>query len=136
MSDFEKAKFIAIKYIGISKKTTFEVKTKLSKYNYSNTIIQKVINYLIELNYINDKEYVKLFIKQNINMEKYSVFEIKQKLKQKGIDVKIYAEEFNILDDIGYNTTVYNKLFDIKIKNTDELKVKQYLYRRGFVIGE
>ena len=134
MSEFEKAKFIAIKYIGISKKTVFEVKNKLKQYEYSNVVIQKAIEYLIDLNYLNDREYVKLYIKQNINMEKYSVFEMKQKLKQKGIDVKNYNEEFNMLDEIEYNKKVYKKLFDIKIKNIDEIKVKQYLYRRGFDI--
>ena len=47
--DFEVAKEKAIKYIGISKKTQFEVKRKLSMLNFNEDIIQAVIDYITEL---------------------------------------------------------------------------------------
>ena len=136
MSEFERAKNIAIRYIGISKKTIYETKEKLFKKNFSDEIVNKVIEYLKELNYLNDKEYVILYIRQNINIEKYSIFEIKQKLRQKGIDYKNYEKEFNLLIDINYNFKVSSKIYKNKIKVLDEIKVKQYLFRRGFDIRE
>ena len=47
--DFEVAKEKAIKYIGISKKTQFEVKRKLSMLKFNEDIIQEVIDYITEL---------------------------------------------------------------------------------------
>lgn len=44
--NFEEAKQKAIKYIGISKKTIYEVKQKLNRLGYNQDIIDKVISYL------------------------------------------------------------------------------------------
>lgn len=47
--DFEVAKEKAIKYIGISKKTAFEVKRKLSMLKFNEDVIYEVIDYITEL---------------------------------------------------------------------------------------
>ena len=52
---FEVAKEKAIRYIILSRKTSYEVKTKLSKIGVDEDIIDKVIESLIYLYYINDK---------------------------------------------------------------------------------
>lgn len=131
-TDLEKAKFIAVKYLGISKKTKFEVITKLKKCNIADDIIVEVISYLQDLEYINDLDYVKSYISQNISFLKYSIFEIKYKLKQKGIDSKDYDNCFAKLYDIDYESKVIDKLKVNKLKNLDDMQIKQYLYRRGF----
>ena len=134
--EFEKGKNIAIRYIGISKKTIYEVTQKLKLKDISFDTINEIIMYLKQLNYLNDKEYINCFISQNIRFEKYSIFEIKQKLKLKGIDLKKYDEEFYILNDIEYEKNVIKKLKKFKLKNYDEIKIKKYLYNRGFKIRE
>lgn len=129
----------AIKYIGISKKTEFEVRKKLKSISDDEETIDKVISYLKELGYIDDLDYIKSYIRQNVNMLKYSKYELKQKLLQKGIKASIIEEKFETELPFDYERNVIYKLVNGKLKNYDDIKKKEYLYRRGFkldVLGE
>lgn len=130
--DYIVAKEKAIKYIGISKKTSYEVSKKLKTLGVEEEIIIKVIEYLEELGYIDDVDYVKSYIRQNVKMLKYSTYELKQKLLQKGVKASII--EMNFESDLPslYEKQVIDKLKTSKLKDCEEIKVKEYLYRRGF----
>lgn len=130
--DFETAKAKAIKYIGISKKTEYEVIMKLKRLNCEDEIIQNVIEYITELGYINDSEYIDAYIRQNMRLCSMSIYEIKQKLLQKGIKKYIIEEKLQGLYDTDYESKVLEKLYSSKFKNMDELKIKKYLYTKGF----
>lgn len=130
--DFETAKAKAIKYIGISKKTEYEVIMKLKRLNCEDEIIDNVIEYIAKLGYINDSEYVDAYIRQNMRLSSMSIYEIKQKLLQKGIKKYIIEEKLQVLYDTDYESKVLEKLYSSKFKNMDELKIKKYLYTKGF----
>lgn len=132
--EFENAKQKAIKFIGISKKTEYEVKQKLYRLGYNQEIVDMVISYLLNIGYINDVDYVKSYIKQNERFMKYSIFEITQKLLQKGIKKDIIENEITILEDSDYDKKIFEKLMLTKCKEMDPLKQKQYLYRRGLKV--
>ena len=126
------AKEKAIKYIGISKKTEYEVCKKLKSLGVDSLTISKVIDYLNELGYLDDVDYVRSYIRQNVKMLKYSKYELKQKLLQKGIKASIIDLEFeNNLPDT-YESDVIYKLVNGKLKDYDNIKKKEYIYRRGF----
>lgn len=129
--DFQFAKEKAIKYIGISKKTSYEVRRKLFTLKIEEDIIEQVVSYLADLNYVNDEEYVVLFIKQNIKFEKYSAFEIRQKLISKGISNDLIDKHINLLYNIQYDLKLKEKLLNTKLKDFDDKKAQAYLYRRG-----
>ena len=133
--EFEKAKETAIRYIGISKKTEFEVRNKLKGKEISPLVIDSVISYLIELEYINDFEYTNAYYRTNLKSLKYFMYEIKQKLLQKGIDASIIeeCEQHFLNENSNYNELVKEKLLQGKLKNYDEEKIYSYLYRRGFL---
>ncbi|MEG1705539.1 MAG: regulatory protein RecX [Clostridia bacterium] len=130
--EFETARFKAIKYIGISKKTIFEVKKNLEKKQFDDETIEKVIDYLLDLGYLSDEDYIDSYIRQNERMLKYSIYELKEKLKIKGIKSNIFEQKFSILRDSGYERKVIDKITKVKSKNLDSIQIKQYLYRRGF----
>ncbi len=132
--EFENAKQKAIKFIGISKKTEYEVKQKLYRLGYNQEIVDMVISYLLNIGYIDDVDYVKSYIKQNERFMKYSIFEITQKLLQKGIKKDIIENEITILEDSDYDKKIFEKLMLTKCKEMDPLKQKQYLYRRGLKV--
>lgn len=132
--DFENAKQKAIKFIGISKKTEYEVKQKLYRLGYNQEITDMVISYLLNIGYIDDIDYVKSYIKQNERFMKYSIFEITQKLLQKGIKKDIIENEITILEDSNYDRKIYEKLMLTKCKDMEPIKQKQYLYRRGLKV--
>lgn len=122
----------AIKYIGISKKTEFEVRKKLKRLNIASSVINDEIISLKELGFIDDNDYVSSYIKQCEKMLNYSIYEIRNKLLQKGIKASIIEEKLQILQDSDYERNVVDKLVAGKLKSYDDLKKKSYLYRRGF----
>lgn len=129
--DFEIAKERAVRYLVTAKKTEYEVRLKLKKSNFSDDTIDEVINYLIKIDYINDEEYVDAYIRQCMHLLNYSIFEIKQKLLQKGIKKYIIEEKVENLKETDYENELMKKLLNGKLKNMEEIKVKKYLFRRG-----
>ena len=124
----------AIRYIGISKKTEYEVIKKLKGLKIASSVIEQEIQYLKELGYIDDTDYVKSYIKQCIKMQNYSIYEISNKLLQKGVKASIIEREIQVLKDTEYELNVVEKLIKGKLKSYDEIKQKNYLYRRGFKV--
>lgn len=129
--EFEVAKEKAVRYLVTAKKTEYEVRLKLKKSNFSDDTIDEVINYLIKIDYINDEEYVDAYIRQCMHLLNYSVFEIKQKLLQKGIKKYIIEEKVEKLKETNYENELIKKLLNGKLRNMDEIKAKKYLFRRG-----
>ncbi len=129
---FELAKEKAIRYIAIAKKTESEVKKKLEKCNFEEDVIDEVVTYLTKLGYIDDNDYVDAYIRQCMRLLNYSVYEIKNKLLQKGIKKDIMEEKLQKLYESDYEKKITEKLLNGKLKSMDEIKQKQYLYRRGF----
>lgn len=132
--EYENARQRAIRFIALSKKTKQEVIKKLLGYDFNEKVIAKVVSDLENIGYINDKDYIASYIRQNIKFLKYSKFEIKNKLLQKGIDKVEVDKQIVLLDNMNYDKQLIKKLLDIKLKNLDVQKQKSYLYRRGLSI--
>ncbi len=130
--DYETAKEKAVRYLVLALRTEEEVKNKLRKLNVEEDIIVQVTEYLKSIGYINDEKYVEAYIRQCINIPKYSKYEIRMKLIQKGINKEILSEKLEELDNCDYENKLIDKLLKGKLKNMEPLKQKAYLYRRGF----
>ena len=130
--DYETAKEKAVRYLVLALRTEEEVKNKLRKLNVEEDIILQVTEYLKSIGYINDEKYVEAYIRQCINIPKYSKYEIRMKLIQKGINKEILSEKLEELDNCDYENKLIDKLLKGKLKNMEPLKQKAYLYRRGF----
>ena len=74
------------------------------------------------------------WLEQCEKMQNYSIYEITNKLLQKGIKASIIDDEIDILKETEYEQRVIDKLINGKLKSYDEIKQKNYLYRRGFGI--
>ena len=132
--ELEIAKQKAIAYLVKSKKTEYEVALKLKKLGFESEIIDDVINYFKNLGYIDDNEYVDAYMRQCMRLQNYSLFEIKNKLLQKGIKKDIIEEKLQKFEEKNYDyeKNIVEKLLKSKLKNMEDIKQKQYLYRRGF----
>ncbi|MEA1974115.1 MAG: RecX family transcriptional regulator [Bacillota bacterium] len=76
----------ALNYISYQERTIKEVKNKLISKEYLNVTINKTIEELLKLNYLNDFEYAKRFIE--VKIKKMGIKKIKYLLIEKGIDEK------------------------------------------------
>ncbi len=130
--DYKIAKEKAVKYIGLAKKTEQEVKNKLTKLAVDEDIIDRVIEDLTSIGYIDDVAYANLYIKQSLKEMKKSKFEITQKLLQKGIKECIIENSLSDIDE-DYEEKVKENIIRAKSKSLDKEKLNKYLYNRGLI---
>ena len=76
--------------------------------------------------------YTEAYLRQCESIPKYSKYEIKMKLIQKGIDKDLATEKIANNLNQNYEVKIVDKLMNGKLKNMEPLKQKAYLYRRGF----
>ena len=134
--NFEEAKERAVKYLVLALRTEKEVKDKLKKINVDDEIIDEVCQYLKGLGYINDVYYTEAYLRQCESIPKYSKYEIRMKLIQKGVDRDLVSEKIANNLNPNYEAKIVEKLMNGKLKNMEPLKQKAYLYRRGFKLTD
>lgn len=131
-----KAQDTALYYIGYKMRTEKEVRKKLEEKEFSETVTDKVIEFLKKYNYLNDEEYAKKYVKYREKSSPRSIFALKYELKQRGISDKILDN--SNMDDVVEETdgayfwlmkkTKGNLPTEFKEKN----KVIQFLQRKGY----
>ena len=106
---------IALKYISIKMRCENEIYNYLIKKDINNKVVKDTINKLKENGYINNQKYVKSFIVDKMNLNKYGQNKIKNELLKLKIDENIIDEELKNIneDDIITNLEI---LIDKKIK--------------------
>ena len=131
--EFDKAKTQVLKYILYQKRCEQEVRTKFSK-KIDENMLEDIIEYLKQADYINDKEYIESKIQGFKNLKNLSIREIKYKLLAKGVN-KRQLEDYidNNIDELNeYEAkSAYNIIQ--KRKNSMEMQeIKNYLYKKGY----
>lgn len=131
--EYLKAREKAIRYILYRPRTISEVYNKLKELECEDNVISLVIEDLIELEYLNDEEYVKKFIESKKKLQKFSKNMIKLKLKSKGVSSDLidkYLFDFSDIEAILKVLTKkkYSKDMEYEEKN----KIKAYCLRKGF----
>ena len=82
---FDKYKTRVFKYVLYKPRTEKEIYYKFKNFEDSDIYLKKVIELLKELKYIDDKRYAEMYIEDSINIKRLSRFEIRNKLREKGI---------------------------------------------------
>jgi len=90
-------------YLSLRSRTEQEMRNylqkKTEKYNFKPEIIDKVIEYLKERNFINDKDFVEEYISSRLKSKPRSLFLLKRELSQKGIseeNIETYLSENSV----------------------------------------
>lgn len=132
---FEIGKDVAIKYIMFKKRTEKEVIQKLELLNYSPNIIDKIIDYLKEADYINDERYVKKYFEELKTIKNWSAKHVKQDLYNRGCECTIKDKDLtqyemqSIKNLYGkYNFKYPNASKDEKEEFIKALRSKGFLY--------
>lgn len=131
-----RAKSKALSILKKQDRTQEEVRNKLKKDGYTSDVIDKAIEYLVELDYINDYRYVENYIESKKN--KKSIIQIKNILKQKGINNQVieviiddnYINEYKVLERL-----IEKKLINMNIEKLDKEQYQKLYYhfvRKGF----
>lgn len=133
---YSKCLKIALNYITYKERCQKEIEDKLSAYNKD--IINKVINKLKELGYLNEDKYIKLYIHDQINLGNKGIFLIKKEL----LKLKLDEEKIDAcLEEINENIWMekIEKIVNKKINSNHKYankylkqKLKQDLVKMGY----
>ncbi len=135
IEEFDKLKTKVLKYILYKKRSEAEIRQKFSE--DTGEMLDNVIEYLKENNYINDQEYIEKSVQEFQRLKNMSIKEIEYKLLSKGIkkdqiDNYIYENREELLE---YELNSARNVFTKK-QNTMEIDdIAKYLKSKGY-LGE
>ncbi|WP_099187422.1 recombination regulator RecX [Tepidibacter mesophilus] len=125
-----KAKNKALSILSRSSQSQNNIIYKLSKNEFDEKTIERVLDFLKKYKFIDDENLAKSIVKDKLNINKYGKNKIKQTLYSKGIDSLTIntAIECEIDDEKEFENALYlgNKKYQ-KIKNEDKNKIYQKL---------
>ena len=136
---FKKAKAHAFQFLSYRDRSHWELAQYLKKKEYSHLVIQQTLDYLTELNYINDKRFALQWSQFKINKNKIGRSRLYLELLGKGIDNVIIEKTLNAI----YEDNPEKELAEqcarkkwISLKGVEKEKKKQrlvqFMQRRGF----
>ena len=133
LEEFDEQKTKVMKYIVFKKRTEQEVRTKFAN-SIEPNMLEDIIEYLKDAQYLNDKEYIEKTINNFKILKNLSIKEVKYKLLSKGLnkdDIEDYIyehkEELN-----GYEQKSANNILYKKQRDMDQEEIKQYLLKKGY----
>ena len=133
LEEFDEQKTKVMKYIVFKKRTEQEVRTKFANLIEPN-MLEDIIEYLKEAQYLNDKEYIEKTINNYKILKNLSLKEVKYKLLAKGLnkdDIEDYfyehKEELNEYEQKSAKNIFYKKQRDM-----EQDEIKQYLLKKGY----
>ena len=106
-----------------------EVKKKLYTFNVEKDLQLKIINYLIDNDYLNEERFTKLFIQGKLRIKKWGKMKLKFELKSRGVENSMIDKYINEISDEEY-TAYFNEFYFKKIKflkSTKEQKKRSFI---------
>ena len=131
--EFDVAKTKVLKYIMYKKRTEYEVRKKFEN-EIGENLLEDIIDYLKEANYINDKEYIDKIINNYKILKNLSNLELKYKLLEKGLNKDLIEDYFyeNKESLQEYEINSANNIINKKRKDMEEKDIKNYLLKKGY----
>ena len=136
MEEFDKTKTKVLKYIVYKKRTENEVRTKFQN-DIEENLLNDVIDYLKEANYIDDKNYIEKTINNLKILKNLSITELKYKLMAKGLDKDLIEDYFyeNKEELTEYEINSASNIITKKSKDLEMPEIKNYLLKKGYKLG-
>lgn len=133
--EFDNAKTKVLKYVLYKKRSEYEIRNKFST-TIEENLLDDVIEYLKEANYIDDTLYIQKTINNFIALKNLSIKEIKYKLLSKGINKNLIEDYFyaNKEELEEYERKSAQNIIYKKSSSMDEDEIKNYLLKKGYSI--
>lgn len=137
-NEYFEVKRSALRFLSIRNHSTQELSRKLLRKKFSGEIIEKVLNDLFNLGYLNDKKFAEQYFNELVG-KFFGPLKIKNELIKRGIDREVVDE---VLNDYFTNDEMQREViqkllskskFPKKISSRNELqRIYNYLISRGF----
>ena len=122
-------------YISRFPKTEFELRLQLRKKGYKEDEIDESIGEMKKLNYVNDREYTRLYLSSECERKGKPLFKVKGKLMSKGVEKDLIIEvEQEMEEEIkeGQMRKIDKEIDLLKGKWLDGIEIIQKLQGRGY----
>lgn len=133
IEEFDQEKTRVLRYILYKSRSEYEVRNKFSR-TIEPELLDDIIDYLKEADYINDTEYIRKTVKNFMILKNLSQKEIKYKLLAKGLhknDIEDYMyENEETLEE--YEIKSAANIIYKKKNSMDENEIKQFLLKKGY----
>lgn len=135
--DYEKAKEITLRYLGIRMRSEYELTRYLQKKEYRKQVITRVVKYCQERGYLDDTKYTEMLSRDMVNINRYGKNKIYAMLRKRGISSETITPVLNKQIDQNEQLKIALELAQKKLKIIkDETKAREKIYRylnqRGF----
>lgn len=132
-ADYSKAKTDCFRLLSYRLRSIGEVRDYLRRRKYEPEVADRVIEFLIERDFLNDEKFANQWVENRLLIKQSSIRQIKSELRQKKVDSKIIDNALNefSVDEVKLLRILIDKKRN-QTKYRDELKLKQYLSRKGF----
>ena len=133
IEEFDREKTKILKYILYKKRSENEVRNKFSS-TINQELLDDIIEYLKEANYINDEEFIEKTVNNFITLKNLSIKELKYKLMSKGLnkdDIDDYLYE-NKEELEEYEIKSASNIIYKKSSTMEQEEIKQYLLKKGY----
>jgi regulatory protein len=129
---YDRALEKAMWYCSFQERCIFDVETRFRAWNVKREDCDKIIDILLEQNYLNEKRYIEAFVRGKFLIKKWGKIKIVAELYQKKISGKEVSEAISKeISDEDYQEAII-QLIDKKkqlLKEDDSNKLKEKLYR-------
>lgn len=136
---FEKARDYAYRLLSYRPRSKKEIIERLTRRRFSQETISSVVDYLSQLNYINDSEFARVWVESRILVKPMGISLLRQELRSKGISNDIVEEVIATLNRDYNEYEAAKKLFLNRWpkysrldRTTSRRRIYAYLKRRGF----
>ncbi len=127
----------ALKQLEYKMRTEKELKKNLSRFNYSSLVIDKVVEKLKSLGYLNEEKYIEAYINDKINLTKSGPYKIKRDLLNLELDETLIDNYLNTLPKNTWQKKL-EKVIEKKLntmKNLSLSTIKNKLNMELFNLG-
>ena len=136
---FGKARDCAYRLLSYRPRSQREIIDRLARRGFDRETIDAVVNYLKQLNYINDSQFARAWVENRILTKPMGLFLLKQELRNKGISNEIVDE---VIDGVNRDYDEYRIAKNLFLsrwpryshldRTTSRRRIYAYLKRRGF----
>ena len=131
-----KAQDTALNFIGYKMRTASQVRNKLLHLEFSEAVVEQVLEFLIKYKYVDDLDYSRRYIRERERLNPRGTYAIKAELRQKGIaeNIILLALENEEIDETASARRVIEKKCRY-LEVIDEKEKKRlcgFLQRKGY----
>lgn len=132
---FDELVYKAASYCSMSEHCVSEVETKLKAWGASESDSEKVIDRMMQENFIDEKRYCTFFVKDKFRFNSWGKIKIAFQLKSKRLDRTLIAEALELIEENDYQEMLLellkSKLKGLKYDNNYEKQGKLFRFAQG-----